>query len=266
MLKFQQWMVVNRQIFYYENLTNPCSIIIDRRADVRFLFSIDWSKNSRIERCNMDDQQHLGITNDSIQMLLGLTFHLICEEIHFIDHHLISLKLISLLNIIKMKYESYENFTLSLLTINMKFVELISIILMKRAFFCDDEILIDMEADTMQLDTVLCNLFIVDICHSHIDVISLNGQYCTIIYSNHENETGITRSIALDLDTVNGYNSRNTKVFDIGITFPCDFDFLTHLLSRILLSSRTINENNDITSTYYSLLFVDKDLESVYKK
>ncbi|CAF3984090.1 unnamed protein product [Rotaria sp. Silwood1] len=88
----------------------------------------------------------------------------------------------------------------------MKFVELISIILMKRAFFDDDEILIDMEAGAMQIDTVLCNLFIVDICHSRIDVISLNGQYCTIIYSNHENETGITRSIALDLDTVNGYS------------------------------------------------------------
>ncbi|CAF3362851.1 unnamed protein product [Rotaria sp. Silwood2] len=48
----------------------------------------DWRKNSRIERCNMDDQQRLSIMNDSIQMSLGLTFDLICEEVHFIDHHL----------------------------------------------------------------------------------------------------------------------------------------------------------------------------------
>ncbi|CAF3437797.1 unnamed protein product, partial [Rotaria sp. Silwood2] len=55
----------------------------------------------------------------------------------------------------------------------------------------------------------------------------------------------------------------DTKVLDIEITFPCDFDFLTDLLSRTLSSSRTINENDDITSTHYSLFFVDKDLETI---
>jgi hypothetical protein len=49
------------------------------------------------------------------------------------------------------------------------------------------------------------NLFIANIRHSRIDAISLNGQYHTIVYSNHENETGIMRPIALDLDTTNGY-------------------------------------------------------------
>jgi hypothetical protein len=49
------------------------------------------------------------------------------------------------------------------------------------------------------------NLFIANIRHSRIDAISLNGEYHTVIYSNHENETGITRPIALDLDTTNGY-------------------------------------------------------------
>jgi hypothetical protein len=48
------------------------------------------------------------------------------------------------------------------------------------------------------------NLFIANIRHSRIDAISLNGQYHTVVYSNHENETGIQRPLALDLDTTNG--------------------------------------------------------------
>ena len=51
------------------------------------------------------------------------------------------------------------------------------------------------------------NLFIADVRQSRIDAISLDKQYHTVIYSNHENETGITRPIALDLDTTNGYDS-----------------------------------------------------------
>jgi len=53
-------------------------------------------------------------------------------------------------------------------------------------------------------DRLFSNLFIANIRHSRIDAISLNGQYHTIVYSNHENETGITRPLALDLDTING--------------------------------------------------------------
>jgi len=49
------------------------------------------------------------------------------------------------------------------------------------------------------------NLFIANIRHSRIDAIALNGEYHTIVYSNHENETGIIHPIALDLDTINGY-------------------------------------------------------------
>ena len=52
--------------------------------------------------------------------------------------------------------------------------------------------------------SLFSNLFIVNIHHSRIDAISLNGQYHTIVYSNPENETGIMRPIALDLDTLHG--------------------------------------------------------------
>lgn len=48
------------------------------------------------------------------------------------------------------------------------------------------------------------NLFIVNIHHGRIDAISLSGEYHTIVYSNPENETGISRPIALDLDTLHG--------------------------------------------------------------
>ena len=50
-------------------------------------------------------------------------------------------------------------------------------------------------------------MFIANIRHSRIDAISLNGLYHTIVYSNPENETGIIRPIALDLDTTNGYET-----------------------------------------------------------
>lgn len=50
-------------------------------------------------------------------------------------------------------------------------------------------------------------MFIANIRHSRIDAISLNGLYHTIVYSNSDNETGITQPIALDLDTTNGYLS-----------------------------------------------------------
>ncbi|CAF5059627.1 unnamed protein product, partial [Rotaria socialis] len=32
-----------------------------------------------------------------------------------------------------------------------------------------------------------------------------NGQYHTVVFSEHENATGIIRPIALDLDTINGF-------------------------------------------------------------
>ena len=48
------------------------------------------------------------------------------------------------------------------------------------------------------------NLFIANIRQSRIDAINLDKQYHTVVYSNHENETGIMRPIALDLDTTNG--------------------------------------------------------------
>ena len=59
------------------------------------------------------------------------------------------------------------------------------------------------------------NLFIADLGQSRIDAISLDKQYHTVIYSNHENETGIMRPIALDLDTVNGYDSCLRLQFEI---------------------------------------------------
>lgn len=49
-------------------------------------------------------------------------------------------------------------------------------------------------------------MFIANIRYSRIDAISLNGQYHTVVFSNHENATGISKPIALDLDTVNGYH------------------------------------------------------------
>ncbi|CAF1581398.1 unnamed protein product, partial [Rotaria sordida] len=194
-------------------------------------------------------------------------------------------------------------------------------------FYGDDEILVGMEAGTMQIDAVGRNLFIANIRHSRIDAISLNGLYHTIVYSNHENATGIIRPIALDLDTTNGFvywidlggdqipmkigrvrfdgkyseniivdnllqpnyivfnldlhcvfwsdfglqrisyhcmDSGDTKVLDVEVNHPRGFDFLTHLYSST--SSRPTNENDDVTSTHYSLFFVDKEYEGVYKK
>ena len=50
-------------------------------------------------------------------------------------------------------------------------------------------------------------MFIANIRYSRIDAISLDKQYHTIVYSNHENETGIIQPLALDLDTTNGYET-----------------------------------------------------------
>ncbi|CAF0886571.1 unnamed protein product [Adineta steineri] len=194
-------------------------------------------------------------------------------------------------------------------------------------FYGDDEILVGMEAGTMQVDAVGRNLFIANIRHSRLDAISLDSQYHTIVYSNHENETGITRPTALDLDTTNGYvywvdlgggvipmkiarvrfdgkypeniitenllqpnylvynldlhcvfwsdiglqkisyhcmDSGDTKVLDVEVNHPRGFDLLTHILPQT--SSVQMNENDDISYTHFSLFFVDKDLEGVYKK
>ncbi|CAM4944086.1 unnamed protein product [Rotaria socialis] len=195
-------------------------------------------------------------------------------------------------------------------------------------FYGDDEILVGMEVGTMQVDAVGRNLFIANIRHSRIDAISLNGQYHTVVFSEHENATGIIRPIALDLDTINGFvywidlgggqiplkiarvrfdgkspenvvvdnllqpnyivynldlhcvfwsdfglqkisyhcmDSGDTKVLDVEVNHPRGFDFLTHL-SPPTSSSVIANENDDITSTHYSLFFVDNEYEGVYKK
>ncbi|CAF4528652.1 unnamed protein product, partial [Rotaria sp. Silwood2] len=195
-------------------------------------------------------------------------------------------------------------------------------------FYGDDEILVGMEAGTMQIDAVGRNLFIANIRHSRIDAISLNGLYHTIVFSNHENATGIMRPTALDLDTTNGFvywidfgggqvpmkigrvrfdgkyseniivdnllqpnyivynldlhcifwsdigiqkisyhcmDSGDTKILDVEVNHPRGFDFLTHYYpptSPLI----TTNENDDITSTHYSLFFVDNEYEGVYKK
>ncbi len=60
-------------------------------------------------------------------------------------------------------------------------------------------------------------------------------------------------------------DSGDTKVLDVEVNHPRGFDFLTHLLPPTL-PSVTVNENDDITSTHYSLFFVDNELEGVYKK
>jgi hypothetical protein len=59
-------------------------------------------------------------------------------------------------------------------------------------------------------------------------------------------------------------DSGDTKVLDVEVNHPRGFDFLTHLLPPT--SSGLINQNDDITSTHYSLFFVDNELEGVYKK
>ncbi|CAF4205802.1 unnamed protein product, partial [Rotaria sp. Silwood2] len=195
-------------------------------------------------------------------------------------------------------------------------------------FYGDDEILVGMEAGTMQIDAVGRNLFIVNIRHSRIDAISLNGLYHTIVFSDHKNATGIMRPTALDLDTTNGFvywidfgggqvpmkigrvrfdgkypeniivdnllqpnyivynldlhcifwsdvgiqkisyhcmDSGNTKILDVEVNHPRGFDFLTHYYpptSPLI----TTNDNDDVTSTHYSLFFVDNEYEGVYKK
>jgi hypothetical protein len=60
-------------------------------------------------------------------------------------------------------------------------------------------------------------------------------------------------------------DSGDTKVLDVEVNHPRGFDFLTHLLPPTS-PSVTINEHDDITSTHYSLFFVDNELEGVYKK
>ncbi len=60
-------------------------------------------------------------------------------------------------------------------------------------------------------------------------------------------------------------DSGDTKVLDVEVSHPRGFDFLTHLLPPSS-SSVTVNENDDVTPLHYSLFFVDKDLEGVYKK
>src|ERR1700683_2108745 len=60
-------------------------------------------------------------------------------------------------------------------------------------------------------------------------------------------------------------DSGDTKILDVEVNYPRGFDFLTHFLPPTSASVAT-NENDDITSTHYSLFFVDKDLEGVYKK
>ena len=60
-------------------------------------------------------------------------------------------------------------------------------------------------------------------------------------------------------------DSGDTKVLDVDVTYPRGFDFLTHLAPPPS-PSITVNENDDITTTHYSLFFVDKELEGVYKK
>ena len=77
-----------RRVLFHENLTNPWSIAVDPRSNIRYLFLTDWGKNPRIERCSMDGQQRLSIVNTSIEMPLGLTLDLIRKEVYFTDHHL----------------------------------------------------------------------------------------------------------------------------------------------------------------------------------
>ena len=60
-------------------------------------------------------------------------------------------------------------------------------------------------------------------------------------------------------------DSGDTKVLDVQVNYPRGFDFLTHL-NPPNLSSIEIKETDDITTTHFSLFFVDKDLEGVYKK
>ena len=61
-------------------------------------------------------------------------------------------------------------------------------------------------------------------------------------------------------------DSGDTKVLDVAVSHPRGFDFLTHFLPPASGSSVQTNENDDISSTHYSLFFVDADLEGVYKK
>ena len=61
-------------------------------------------------------------------------------------------------------------------------------------------------------------------------------------------------------------DSGDTKVLDVEVNHPGGFDFLTHFQPPSSSSSMVSNENDDITSTHYSLFFVDNEMEGVYKK
>ncbi|CAF0957368.1 unnamed protein product [Adineta ricciae] len=148
-------------------------------------------------------------------------------------------------------------------------------------FYGDDEILVGMESGTMQVDAVGRFVYWIDLGGGQVPMkiarVRFDGKYPeNVITENLLRPNYIVYNLDLHCifwsDTgiqkisYHCMDSGDTKVLDVDVSHPRGFDFLTHFLPPASGSSVQTNENDDISSTHYSLFFVDADLEGVYKK